>query len=200
MSQKVRPAVLIFAIAALAFSLGYVVIPHDETGHDIYTGLDSLRPDPGATAADFTVTRLDGTEMSSDELKGKIVVVDFWATWCGPCLTEIPAYNALASDYADRGVELIGITLQSGSADQVRDWVSQPIKVGSQEFAIDYPIVMGNEQVEYAWGPIYGFPMTFLVDSDWQIRKRWLGAVPNKSEQLRVLIDQLLEEQATAAD
>lgn len=200
MSKQVRPAVLIFAVAALAFSLGYVVLPHDEAGHDIYTGLADLRPDPGATAADFKVTRLDGTELTSDELKGDIVVVDFWATWCGPCLTEIPAYNALVDDYAEQGVQLIGITLQSGSADQVRDWVSEPVKVGSQEFQIDYPIVMGNEQVEYSWGPIYGFPMTFLVDSDWQIRKRWLGAVPNKSEQLRVLIDQLLEEQAAASD
>jgi thiol-disulfide isomerase/thioredoxin len=200
MSQQVRPAVLIFAIAALAFSLGYVVLPHDEAGHDIYTGLDSLRPDPGATAADFVLTRLDGSDMSSDELKGEIVVVDFWATWCGPCLTEIPAYNALADDYAGRGVRLLGITLQSGSTEQVRDWVSQPIKVGSQEYQLDYPVVMGNEEVEYSWGPIYGLPMTFLVDSEWKVRKRWLGAVPNKSEQLRVLIDQLLQEQAAAGN
>jgi thiol-disulfide isomerase/thioredoxin len=200
MSKQVRPAVLIFAIAALAFSLGYVVLPHDEAGHDIYTGLDTLRPDPGATAAAFTVTRLDGTEMSSAELEGQIVVVDFWATWCGPCLTEIPAYNALSTEYAGKGVKLLGITMQSGSAEQVSEWISKPVKVGSEEFTLDYPVVMGNEALEYAWGPIYGFPMTFLVDAEWKIRKRWLGAVPNKSEQLRVLIDQLLEERAVASN
>lgn len=201
MTDQVRPAVLIFAIAALAFSLGYVVFPHDEGDHDpLGRDLSGLTLNEGVPAAEFSVQRLDGTELSSSDLKGKILVVDFWATWCGPCLTEIPSYNALHEDYADRDVQLLGITLQSGSTEQVRDWVARPIKLGSQEFTLDYPVVMGNEDMEYSWGPIYGFPTTYLVDSDWKVRKRWIGAVADKGEQLRILIDQLIEERAGSAN
>jgi len=200
MSSKIRPAILILAIGAAAFSLGYVVFPHTEGEAHGHAGSGTVKLDPGAAAPAFVVHDLDGNEVSSEELDGKIVVVDFWATWCGPCLTEIPHYNSLYEDYADQGVEMIGITFQSGSADQVEDWLSRPVRVGSQEFQIDYPIVMGNSDVEASWGPIWGFPMTFLLDSEWKIRKKWIGAVPMKTDQLRVLIDELLANQGQPAN
>lgn len=204
MNKKVRPAILVFAIGALAFSLGYVVFSEESAHSGAARDYSQLRLDPGAPAADFTLTRLDGTEVTRADYEGKIVIVDFWATWCGPCLTEIPAYNALYEDYKDEGVELLGITLQSGSAEQVREWLSRPVRVGTTEVQLDYPVVMGNDDIEMTWGPIYGFPTTYLVDHDWKIRKKWLGAVPDKSEQIRHLIEELLEkraaEPAAAAD
>ncbi len=201
MSTTVRPAVLIFAVGALAFSLGYVAFPHSEDEHvpGLGSNLTRLTLDPGATAPAFVVTRLDGSTLGSTDLEGKIIVVDFWATWCAPCLTEIPHYNSLHEEYAGQGVEMLGITLQSGSSEQVSEWISRPIRVGTQEFSLDYPVVMGNADIEASWGPIYGFPMTYLVDSEWKIRKKWLGAVANKSEQLRYLIDELLAERADAS-
>jgi thiol-disulfide isomerase/thioredoxin len=196
MFNKFRPALMILVIGALAFSLGYVVFPHPETlPGDIHSDANSrIVLDPAASAPDFVVHALDGTAISSAEYKGKIMVVDFWATWCGPCLTEVPHYNSLHADYAGRDVEMLGITLQSGSAEQVQEWIARPIRIGTLEFSLEYPVVMGNSEIETAWGPIYGFPMTYLVDSNWKIRKKWRGAIPNKTDQLRVLIDQLLEE------
>jgi len=101
--------------------------------------------------------------------------------------------------HAQTGGQPLGITLQSGSAEQVAEWLKQPVHIGTEEFNLEYPVVMGNDDVEMTWGPIYGFPTTFLIDQDWKIRKKWLGAVPDKSEQLRQLIDQLLEERAAEA-
>ena len=199
MSNKLRPAILILAIGALAFSLGYVVFPHaGEFPGDIHNA-SGASLDPAAAAPYFTVHDFDGTEVRSEEFEGKIVVIDFWATWCGPCLVEIPHYNELHHDYVDKGVEMLGITLQSGSTEQVQEWLARPIRVGTEEFEIEYPVVMGNAEIEATWGPIYGFPMTYLVDSNWKIRKKWLGAVPDKAGQLRILIDELLEEQQEQA-
>lgn len=196
MLDKFRPAMLILVIGALAFSLGYVVFPHAETvPGDIHgNATASVALDPAITAPDFVVHTLDGTAISSADYKGKIMVVDFWATWCGPCLTEVPHYNSLHADYVGQDVEMLGITLQSGSSEQVKEWIARPIRIGTSEFTLDYPVVMGNPDIETAWGPIYGFPMTYLVDSNWKIRKKWLGAIPNKTDMLRVLIEQLLEE------
>jgi len=196
MFNKFRPALLVLVIGALAFSLGYVVFPHSETiAGDIHgTGGANTVLDPAVSAPDFVVHALDGTAITSAKYKGKIMVVDFWATWCGPCLTEVPHYNSLHADYAGQEVEMLGITLQSGSAEQVQEWIARPIRIGTLEFNLEYPVVMGNSEIETAWGPIYGFPMTYLVDSDWKIRKKWMGAIPNKTDQLRVLIDQLLQE------
>jgi thiol-disulfide isomerase/thioredoxin len=118
---------------------------------------------------------------------GPRAFVDFWATWCAPCITEIPHYNSLYADYKDRGVSLVCLTFQSGNAETVLEWMASDPK-----YQMNYPLVMSNESLEEAFGPVFGFPTTLLIDRDGTIVKRWIGAAPQKSDQLRELIDEIL--------
>lgn len=168
------------AIIGLAASLGYIVFQPSQPRH---ASVDS---------AVLTADRLDGSTMSFADVQGDILIIDFWATWCAPCITEIPHYNELHADYKDKGVHLIGITLESGSAEDVTAFMED------LEPKIEYPLVMGNDAVIDAWGPIWGFPTTVLIDSTGKTVKTWLGATSNKSEQIRALLDEMLGEEAPA--
>ncbi|MBO0723573.1 MAG: TlpA family protein disulfide reductase, partial [Blastocatellia bacterium] len=73
-------------------------------------------------APDFTLSDLTGRQINSPDLKGSVVVPDFWATWCGPCLAEIPTFNRLHEKYAGRGVMVVGIAVQSGWAGDIKPY------------------------------------------------------------------------------
>lgn len=198
-----RYVFLAVAVTALAISLGYVGTPIDgasTTAAGVGNGTATSLFDEPAPAAPFDIEELDGTPVSSEDVFDDILLLDFWATWCGPCLVEIPHYNAIHSDYDGCGVRIMGITMQSGAPDRVRDFVSAPIRAANGEHQMEYPIYMGNDAMATAYGPVFGFPTTILVGPERKIRKRWIGALPNKSEQIRVLVDALLEEQGRTCE
>src|SRR5262245_58408904 len=89
----------------------------------------------GKAIPEFVLARLDGGSLKSSDLKGKVTVIDFWATWCESCLPEIPHYNELAKKYAGKGADVMGFTMDSGSA--------KDIKPKAAEFKIEYPLVLG---------------------------------------------------------
>lgn len=129
-----------------------------------------------AKAPDFTLQTLGGEDFPSDNLHGKVVVLDFWATWCQPCIKEIPNYNALYKKYKDQGFVMVGITLDSGPPASVKPFV--------ERFNIQYPIYMGNYETKEAFGGIRGYPTTIVIDRDWKLVERYLGMSSGKVEKL----------------
>ena len=111
------------------------------------------------------VDAIKGTRISMETLKGKVVVLDFWATWCGPCIAEMPRMKKLYAEYKDKGVEFIGVSLdeavENGGLDKLKDFVA----ANGIEWPQYYQDNNLNVEFSTSWG-IIGIPSVFLVDTD----------------------------------
>ena len=119
----------------------------------------------GQTAPAFDLMALDGTEFSSASLKGQPVILNFWATWCQPCLTEIPEFKEFA---AESKVKLIGIALDKDGARSVKPFV--------EKHQINYPILLGNEELFQQFNG-FGIPHTVILDADYKVVKVYRGTI-----------------------
>jgi thiol-disulfide isomerase/thioredoxin len=124
-------------------------------------------PKLGAAPA-WRLEDLAGKPVTSDQFKGKVVVVDFWATWCPPCRAEIPGYTELQRKYGKDGLVIVGVSLDQAGPDVVKSF--------AEKYGINYPLVMGDEAVVAAFGGVEGIPTTFLIDRSGQVRDRKVGA------------------------
>lgn len=115
----------------------------------------------------------DGKPVKSSDFAGKVVILDFWATWCGPCRMEIPGFIELQKQYADRGLVVVGVSLDQGGAPVVKSFI--------EKAAINYPVVLGDETVVNAFGGVEGIPTTFIIDRKGQIVRKHVGYA-DKSE------------------
>lgn len=113
---------------------------------------------------------LDGKAVKSSDFAGKVVVLDFWATWCGPCRMEIPGFIELHKQYADKGLVVVGVSLDRGGASAVKPFV--------EKMGINYRIVLGDETIVSAFGGIEGIPTTFIIDRKGQIVGTHVGYAP----------------------
>lgn len=111
---------------------------------------------------------LNGQVVSSEQFKGKVVVIDFWATWCGPCRLEIPGYIELHRKYGAEGLVVIGVSLDQGG--------SEVVKAFAGKMGINYPLLMGDELIQTAFGGLEAIPTTFVIDRTGQVRHRKVGA------------------------
>jgi thiol-disulfide isomerase/thioredoxin len=136
-------------------------------------------------APEFDVHTIAGDRLSSADLKGKVVVVDFWATWCRPCVMEIPGYNTLSEDTAGTDVEVLGVAVESGSQDD--------LKARVRELGIKYPVVMGAESLVHGFGGYAGVPTTFIVGKDWKVYRKIVGFSERKHAQIRDTVARLLK-------
>jgi len=121
----------------------------------------------GNPAPAFTSQDLDGNNVSLSDFKGKVVILDFWATWCPPCIREIPDFIELYDQYKDKGFAMLGISLDQAGIGVVKSF--------AQKFKINYPIMMNDGRVDKAYGGITSIPTTFVIDPEGNIRKKYIG-------------------------
>lgn len=118
-------------------------------------------------APQWSLKDLEGKVVSSEELKGKVVVLDFWATWCPPCRAEIPGYVELQKQYGKDGLVIVG-----ASADEAGPAV---VKEFAAKMGINYTMLMADEAISTAFGGVEALPTTFLIDRNGHIRDRKVG-------------------------
>ena len=132
--------------------------------------LSPLVCDAGAKPANlnFTLKDVGGADVSLASFKGKVIVLDFWATWCGPCKVEIPGFVELHEKYKDRGLAVVGIQVQD-QPDGLKSFVEQ--------YRMTYPVLvgMGHDDLEEAFAPIWGLPTTFIISRDGLICRKRMG-------------------------
>src|SRR5437868_606167 len=122
----------------------------------------------GSRLPDFSVTDLQGHTLSSANLRGKVVLIDFWATWCQPCKKEMPGYQKLADTYGPRGLVVVGFKF-----DNMPD-TEDPLQF-AKSIGVHYPLAVASDDVRQRFGGIEGLPTTMLYDREGVLRTKVIG-------------------------
>jgi len=122
----------------------------------------------GSRMPDFSVKDLQGREISSADFRSKVVLVDFWATWCQPCKKEMPGYQKLTDRYGPRGFAVVGFKF-----DTMAD-TEDPLQF-AKKIGVRYPLAVGADELKQKFGGIEGLPTTLLYDREGILRKKVIG-------------------------
>ena len=125
----------------------------------------------GTKAADFTLPDIDGRPVSLSKYQGKVVVLDFWASWCAPCVAELPVFQSLQEKYSDKGFAILGVNVSDENPDVAAFLRSKSIR---------YTNLLGDQRIQDLYGPISGFPTTFIIDREGTIREQFIGGRPRE--------------------
>ena len=126
--------------------------------------------DAKAAPLDYTIKDMNGVDVKLSSFKGKVILLNFWATWCGPCKAEIPGFVELQKQYA-KDLVVLGLSV---------DDPVEKLKPYAAQYKINYPILvgLGREDVQDAFGPMWGIPVSFLIGRDGKICKKHMGIAP----------------------
>ncbi len=136
-------------------------------------------------APDFKLKDSDGNSVSLSDLKGKVVLLNFWATWCGPCALEIPWFVEFQQKYKNQGLEIVGVSMDEEGWTAVKPYIAQK--------KINYRILLGNDSVGQLYGGIDSLPTTFLIDRQGRLAYPPHVGLAGKNEYLKE-IQSLLED------
>ena len=157
-----------WVVLAIAFvSLAYFVWGHASTP----AGSSSPVATAGTAAAPpFTLPDINNKQVSLSDFKGKIVILDFWATWCPPCKREIPDFIDLQKEYGSKGVQIVGIGLDDPGK----------LRAFARQNGMNYPVLLGTQDLALEYGGIQGIPTTFIIDRSGKIVSKFEGYRPRQ--------------------
>jgi peroxiredoxin len=145
---------------------------------------DDVGTTEGKVPPPFSLFDLSGNQISLAGYRGKVVVLDLWATWCPPCRVEIPFLVELYEEHKDAGLVVIGIGLDDGGAKVLKPFVEQ--------YGVTYPVLVGNREVGQRY-QVRGIPTTFVIDRNGRIAAKHLGFRPSDADVMRAEVARLLE-------
>jgi len=172
--------------ALLVVGLGLIAVPLVSTrlatrdAADGSAGAEAVMADPtGASAEacdasggeapfDFTLSDMNGQQVDLKQYAGKPVLLNFWATWCGPCKVEIPELVALQDKYRDEGFTVLGVSI---------DDPAEELKAFAAEYKMNYPVLMADEAIQNAYGPLFAIPVTYFIKKDGTVCRKHFGPV-----------------------
>lgn len=173
---RVRRRLEALAWIALVAFLGYRIWPQVAAALGVASA--------NATVPAFQLTTLDGRAVTSEQLRGKVVLVNFWATWCPPCRVEMPGFQAVYDRNQSRGFVVLGISTDASGSERVRTFLA--------EHQITYPVAMASASVVQAFGGANVLPTSFLIDRQGRIRNEVRGVFASMA--LERAVDHLLAE------
>jgi len=162
------------AMAAVALALGLIWLAPGVGHLDESSSTSESTGDPDDAKAtgkmapmQYTLKDMNGADVNLASFKGKVVLINFWATWCGPCRAEIPSLVELQDKYRD-DLTILGISIDD-PADKLKPYAA--------EFKMNYPVLVGNghQDMQDAFGPLYGIPVSVIVGRDGRIAKKHSG-------------------------
>jgi thiol-disulfide isomerase/thioredoxin len=143
--------------------------------------MDNASALDGKVAPALTLADLNGNKVSLTNYKGRPLVVDFWATWCGPCKVEIPWFEKLHEQYASQGLEILGVSTDDLDRDDPAKMFTQKRDIAdfASKMHMNYPVLLGEDAVEDKWG-IDAMPTTFFIDRNGKIVASTIGLAPRE--------------------
>jgi peroxiredoxin len=165
------------AVGVALFAVPLLRGPGDRLAADVHPG-DAV---PGATCAatssvdfDFTLKNDSGANVQLSDYKGKVVLLNFWATWCGPCKVEIPEFVDAYHKYRDKGFVILGVLSQD-------DPSQADLQAFMGEFKMNYPVLRASEELEESLGTLWALPTSFLIDRQGHVCSKHMGAVSKET-------------------
>jgi peroxiredoxin len=172
--------------AAGALALAWLVVGAEMpwtrsrgTGHTAATPGEGCPADAPAASYDFTLKNVENTAVNLADYKGKVVLLDFWATWCGPCKVEIPGFIDLQERYGRAGLQVVGVSVDD-TVDKLQPYVT--------EMKMNYPVLqgLGHDDLMDAFGPMLGIPVSVLISRDGKVCAKHTGLTSKETFEAQI--------------